>query len=116
MGAVETRAFIQAGGDAYLCPLSEIHIPLEVLEGYLAPVWLGQQPLTRITRVAASGTRACMADGDERLEPVTAVVAGKAVRWRERRLVVRVAAAGSCGGSGTAGAAGEGAGRGDRAQ
>jgi transposase len=89
MGAVETRAFIQAGGDAYLCPLSEVQLPPDVLEGYLVPVWTGQQLLTRVTRVAASGQRACIADGYERLEPVTVVAAGEAMTWTERRLVVR---------------------------
>src|SRR6266545_3856255 len=43
MGALETRAFLQAGGDFYLCPLSELQLPPEVLEGYLVPVWTGQQ-------------------------------------------------------------------------
>jgi transposase len=89
MGALETRAFLQAGGDSYLCPLSAIQLPSEVLAGYLAPVWSGQQPLPRITRVAASGQRVSIAVGYERLEPVTAVVAGEAVTWMERRLVVR---------------------------
>src|ERR671931_1213270 len=89
MGAVETRAFLQAGGDAYLCPLAEVQRPPEVLEGYLVPVWTGQQPLTRITRLAASGQRAYIAEGYERLEPVTAVAVGEAVTWMERRLVVR---------------------------
>jgi transposase len=89
MGALETRAFIQASGDAYLCPLSEIQVPRAVLEGYLGPVRTGQQPLSRITRVTATGKRAYLADGYERLEPVTAVVAGEACTWTERRLVVR---------------------------
>jgi transposase len=89
MGAVETRAFIQAGGDAYRCPLSEVQLPPDGLEGYLVPVWTGQPLLTRITRVAASGQRACIADGYERLEPVTVVAAGEAMSWTERRLVGR---------------------------
>jgi transposase len=89
MGAVETRAFIQAGGDAYLCPLSAVQLPPDVLEGYLVPIWTGQQPLTRITRLTATGKQAYIADGYERLEPLTAVVAGEAVTWTERRLVVR---------------------------
>jgi transposase len=88
MGAWETRAFIQVGGDAYLCPLSEVQLPPDMWEGYLVPVWTGHQSVTRIMRVAASGKRACIADGDERLEPVTAVVAGEAITWTERRLVV----------------------------
>jgi transposase len=89
MGAVETRAFIQAGGDAYLCPLSAVQLSPDVLESYLVPIWTGQQPLTRITRLTATGKQAYIADGDERLEPLTAVVAGEAVTWTERRLVVR---------------------------
>ena len=89
MGALETRAFIQAGGDAYLCPLAEVQLPPAVLERYLQPVWAGQQPLTRITRVSAAGTRQHLADGYERLEPLTAEVAGHALAWTERRLVVR---------------------------
>jgi hypothetical protein len=39
--------------------------------------------------VMVSGTRAYIADGDERREPVTAVVAGQAVTGMARRLVVR---------------------------
>ena len=38
MGALETRAFLQAGGDSYLCPLAEVQLPPRVLEAYLAPV------------------------------------------------------------------------------
>jgi hypothetical protein len=53
------------------------------------PLWMGQQLLTRITRVAARGKRACIADGYERLEPVTVVAAEEAMTWTERRLVVR---------------------------
>ena len=89
MGALETRAFIQAGGDAYLCPLAEVQLPPAVLESYLPPVWTGQQPLTRITRLSAAGTRQYLADGYERMEPLTAEVAGHALVWTERRLVVR---------------------------
>jgi transposase len=89
MGAVETRAFVQAGGDYYLCPLSEIQLPPAVLESYLVPVWTGHQPLARITRMAATGKRQPIADGYERLEPLTAAVAGEAITWTERRLVVR---------------------------
>jgi hypothetical protein len=32
------------------------------------PIWTGQQPLTRITRLTAPGQRAYLADGYERLE------------------------------------------------
>jgi transposase len=89
MGALETRACIQASGDCYLCPLSEIQLPPAVLESYVAPVATGDQPLIRITRLTAMGTRHYLADGYERLAPLRAEVAGQAVGWTERRLVVR---------------------------
>jgi transposase len=50
MGALETRAFIQAGGDYYLCPLSETQLPSVVLSDYLAPVRTGAQAVTVIHR------------------------------------------------------------------
>jgi transposase len=89
MGALEPRAFIQAGGDSYLCPLSEIQLPPDVLEGYWAAVWREQQPLPRLTRMTAGGKREHLADGDERLEPLTVMAAGEAMAWTARRLVVR---------------------------
>jgi transposase len=89
MGALETRAFLQAGGDYYLCPLSALQVPPEVLERYVTPVWTGQPPLPRIYRTAASGKRQLVAEGYERLEPLTAVVGGEPLPWTERRLVSR---------------------------
>lgn len=89
MGALETRASLQAGGDFYLCPLSEIQLPPAGLEGYLEPVAMGQQALTRITRLTATGTRQHIADGYERLELLSAEGAGNRLAWTERRLVVR---------------------------
>jgi transposase len=89
MGALETRVSLQAGGDFYLCPLSEMQLPPAVLEGYVEPVASGQQPLTRITRLTATGTRQYLADGYERLERLTAGMAGDVLAWTERRLVVR---------------------------
>jgi hypothetical protein len=83
------RAFIQAGGDAYLCPLAEVQLPRRVLEADLEPVSSGLQPLTRITRLTATGARQPIADAYERLEPLTAAVAGTRLAWAERRLVVR---------------------------
>jgi transposase len=89
MGALETRASLQAGGDCYLCPLAEVQLPPAVLAGYLESVASGHQPLTRITRLTVPGTRQHIADGYDRLEPLTAEVAGHLVAWTERRLVVR---------------------------
>jgi transposase len=89
MGALETRAFVQAGGDYYLCPLSEIQLPPARLQAYLAPVLAGDQALIPIARPQANGTQAVMAEGYERREPLTAVVAAETITWTERRLVIR---------------------------
>jgi transposase len=89
MGALETRAFVQAGGDTSLCPLAEWQVPPAVVATYLAPVWTGDQPLTPIARGQSSGLPEVIAEGFERLEALTAVVAGLPIRWTERRLVLR---------------------------
>src|SRR5262245_22167951 len=89
LGALETRAFIQAGGDDDRCPWSESQRPPEVWAGYLAPVWTGPQPWTRSARAAGHGQRAWSADGDEWLARLRLDVAGGASVWTERRLVVR---------------------------
>ena len=89
MAALETRALLQAGGDFYLCPLSEPQLPVEELEAYLTPVWAEDQGVTPITRVRADGTEESIAQGYERTETLRAVVEGHPCSWEERRLVVR---------------------------
>ncbi|GIV79076.1 MAG: hypothetical protein KatS3mg050_3470 [Litorilinea sp.] len=94
MGALETRAFTQAGGDFYLCPLSERQLPAEVLETYLAPVERQEQPLTDVYRekgadAEGTGERERIAEGYERLVELTAEVDGQLITWMERRLVLR---------------------------
>jgi transposase len=89
MGALETRAFIQEGGDYYLCPLSETQLPSALLAEYLTPVGTGEQPLSLIHRTQPGGPPELIAEGFERVESVTAEVAGHQYHWRERRLVIR---------------------------
>ncbi len=89
MGALETRASIHAGGDYYLCPLSERHLPPAVLADYLAPVWAEEQALTLIHRAQPGGQAKLIAAGFERLESVTAEMVGQRYNWQERRLVIR---------------------------
>jgi transposase len=89
MGALETRAFLQAGGDYYLCPLSESQLPPAILANYLAPVWTGAQAVTVIHRPQPGSAPELIAEGFERQEPVTAEVAGQPYHWLERRLVIR---------------------------
>jgi transposase len=89
MGALETRAFVQAGGDYYLCPLGLVQLPAEVLHRYLAPVWTKEQTLTPIYRQREDGSQEQIAAGFEWTEELTAQVNGQTVTWTERRLVVR---------------------------
>jgi transposase len=89
MGAVETRAFLQAGGDFYLGPWSESQLPSAVLAHSLARVWTGEQALTPSSRLQATGQHALLAEGFERVAPRTAAVAGAPIPWTERRLVSR---------------------------
>jgi hypothetical protein len=55
----------------------------------LAPVWTGEQALTVRHRSTPGGPSERIAAGFERLEPVTAEVAGQPYRWQERHLVRR---------------------------
>ena len=89
MAALEPRACLHAGGDSYLCPLSERQLPPTSLAAYLAPVWAGKQALTGIHRAPPGGTSKRIAEGCERRASVTAEVAGQPHGWRERRVVIR---------------------------
>jgi transposase len=89
MGALATRAFVQSGGDYYLCPLGLVQVPAEVLQSYLAPVWTGQQALTPVYRQREEGSQEQIAEGFERMEELTAQVDGETVTWTERRLIIR---------------------------
>jgi hypothetical protein len=89
MGALATRASRPAGGDCSRCPWAEVQRPPAVWAGDVEPVALGPHALTRLTRLTATGTRPHLAAGDAPLEPLTAEVAGHALAWTERRLVVR---------------------------
>lgn len=100
MAALPTRAFLQAGGDYYLCPLPQWQVSQEVLQEYLRPVWEHTQAVTPVERQQADGTSQRIAEGYERAETLTATVQGQVVTWTERRLVVRSlqqAAAGQAG-------------------
>ena len=89
MAALETRAFIQDGGDYYLCPLSESQLPPAALADDLTPVWTGEQPLSLLPRTPPDGSPELIAEGFERMESMTAELAGHRYHWQERRLVIR---------------------------
>ena len=89
MAAAGIRAFIQAGGDFYLCPLPQRQMSTDEMDAYLGPVWTGEQPVTPIERDTGDGQTERLAEGYERTEQVTAVLDGRTMTWTERRLVIR---------------------------
>src|SRR5258708_35315180 len=89
MAPLETRAFLQANQDGYLCPLSTKQLPEAVLDAYLQPVWAGSQPLTAVTREREAKQPELVAEGYERAVALSAEVRGKTITWTQRRLIVR---------------------------
>jgi len=89
MAALDTRAFVQAQGDYYLCPLSKNQMPDEALEKLLKPVWDQEQPVSEIYRDNEDGQREKIAEGYEVTVSLTGPVDGRSVAWDERRLVIR---------------------------
>ncbi len=89
MGALETRAFVQAQDDFYLCPLAKTQMPDVELEKLLRPVWAGERPLTLVYRNDEDGQPEQVAEGYEVTVPLTCTMGSQAVAWHERRLVIR---------------------------
>jgi transposase len=90
MAALATRAFVAAGGDFYLCPLAEAQLSRAERRELLRPVWDGTQALQPVWRPGPEG------QPDERVAEgfavdvaLTARVGEEAVRWTERRWLVR---------------------------
>jgi transposase len=89
MAAMETRAYLEAQQDCYLCPLANKQMPEAVLAGYLQPVWAGQQPLAAVTREREESQPELIAEGYEQSVILSAEVHGKTITWTERHLIVR---------------------------
>ena len=89
MLALDTRAFIQAGDDYYLGPLSKVHLPDEQLVEYLQPVWAKQIELTPIYRSRDGKSPELIAEGYELNVELTAEIEPQTLTWVERRLVLR---------------------------
>lgn len=89
MAALATRAFVQEGGDHYLCPLPKTQLSDATLAEYLAPVWADELEPTPIFRTDATGERKEIAVGFEREVTMTHQTAERVLTWTERRLVVR---------------------------
>lgn len=94
MGALQTRAVIQEGGDYYLMPLAQVGEVPQLLQERLQPVWAGDQALQRIEAVDAGEEAAlpmeteAWAQAFEGNRPQQACVEGHDLRFDERVLVV----------------------------
>ena len=90
MSSLTTRAGVAFHRDFYLCPLSALQAPPDVIAGYVAAVTRGEQALVPIERSLPDGSTQLLAEGFELSETLTAVYDETwPVRWTERRLVVR---------------------------
>jgi transposase len=90
MAALATRAFVAAGGDFYLCPLSENQLSRAERRALLQPVWEGTQALQPVWRPGPEGQPdELVAEGFVVDVALTATVAAREVRWTERRWLVR---------------------------
>jgi transposase len=90
MAASATRAYVAAGADWYLCPLSENQISRAERQELLQPVWDGTQVLQPVWRPGPDGQPdELVAAGFSVDVELTATVGDKPVRWTERRWLVR---------------------------
>jgi transposase len=89
MASLATRAGIAFHRDFYLCPLSAVQVPPEVLAGYVAAVARGEHTLRPLERTRADGESEQIADGFELVETLRGEHDTWRVTWDERRLIVR---------------------------
>jgi transposase len=93
MGALGTRAFVQASDDYYLMPLAQTGKVPELLQELLQPVWEKEQPLECVyvpegeglDRSEKKGKNLALAYEATRLQE--AEVEGQTLSWQERVLV-----------------------------
>jgi transposase len=90
MAALATRAFVAAGGDFYLCPLSESQLSRAQRRELLQPVFDGTVPLLPVCRPGAEGEADEQVAAGFSLEvELAATVDEQQVCWTERRWLVR---------------------------
>jgi transposase len=90
MAALATRAYVAAGQDFYLCPLSENQLGRAERLTLLQPVFAGTQTLQRVWRPGGEGEPdELVAEGFSVDVELTAAVGDKQVQWTERRWLVR---------------------------
>ena len=90
MAAMNTRCYVAAQQDYYLCPLPAVQMPKETLQALLESVWTGKQPLTPVYRPLEKETEQPehIADGFCYTVTLKADYEGNAIEWQEQRLVV----------------------------
>jgi transposase len=89
MASRQTRAWLAAQGDYYLCPLPQTQLAEGELEAALERVWSGEQDLREVFREPEPGKPKLIAQGYEYAVPMRLEVDGEPREWIERRLVVR---------------------------
>jgi transposase len=90
MAALATRAFVAAGQDFYLCPLSENQLSRAERRELLQPVFAGTQTLQQVCRPGGEGEPdEVVAEGLAVEVELTAQVGEQEVCWTERRWLVR---------------------------
>jgi len=91
MAALNTRSYVAAHQDYYLCPLPAVQMPKATLQALLEPVWTGEQPLVPVYRPPATETDQPerLADGFCYTVTLIADHEGNSIEWQEQRLVVR---------------------------
>jgi transposase len=90
MAALATRAFVAAGGDFYLCPLSESQLSRAQRRELLRPAFAGTQALEQVWRPGGEGRPdELVAEGFCVDVELTTKVAEEEVTWTERRWLVR---------------------------
>lgn len=90
MSSLATRTGVAFHRDFYLCPLSALQAPPDMIAHFLTTVRRGEQTLVPIERSLPDGSTELLAEGFEVSETLTAVYDETwPVKWTERRLVVR---------------------------
>src|SRR3989440_2807505 len=89
MAALSTRAYVQAQGDYYLCPLAQTQLPAQELDRYLQPVWSGEQQVIAVHRAKTEEEDEVIAEGFEQNVMCSGEVAGQSLTWSERQGLVR---------------------------
>jgi transposase len=89
MASRDTRAFLAAQGDFYLCPIPALQLAESELAEAIEAVWSGAQPVSPVFRERPDGMPERIAEGYAYQVPMCLDRAGERQSWTERRLIVR---------------------------